>query len=120
MTGSTNYADIRSTQLIIGPQSSTFSLLTQSDVDPDQFLFTPIQDATPNQLYTSDTITLSGMTNGIQNTVLLSGWGTLYKNGINIGTNGTGANGDQFYAIMNASANYYTTRIGTITIGATS
>ena len=60
------------------------------------------------------------MTNGVNNTINISGRVTLYKNGVNIGTSGTGTNGDLFYIAINASSGYYTTRIGTVTIGTTS
>ena len=120
MTGSNTYTTTKTSQLLIGPESSTFSLLTQDDGDPDQFTFTALTWATLNQLYTSNTITLSWMTNGLNNTISISWRGTLYKNGVNIGTSGTWANGDQFYIAINASSGYYTTRIGTITIWAIS
>lgn len=40
------------------------------------------------------------MSEGIVTDVILSGDSILYKNGVNIGTGGTGVNGDQFYIAM--------------------
>ena len=36
---------------------------------------------------------------------------------MNIGTSGTGTNGDQFYISINSSANYYTIRNSTLSVG---
>jgi hypothetical protein len=72
MTGSTNYSETKAAQLFMGTQSSTFTITTTEDLDPDQFVFTPIYDATRNQLYTSNIITLTGMSNGVSNTINIS------------------------------------------------
>jgi hypothetical protein len=47
------------------------------------------------------------MSPGLDTTIYLSGSNSrLYKNGINIGAGGSGANGDQFYISMTGSTNY--------------
>ena len=57
------------------------------------------------------------MANNTINTVILTGRGTLYKNGTNIGNSGTGTNGDMFFITMNSSSNYYTIRYGVLSVG---
>lgn len=42
---------------------------------------------------------------------------TIYKNGDNIGTSGTGSNGDQIYFGMISSSNYLTPISGNVSIG---
>jgi hypothetical protein len=59
MTGSNNDTETKNAQLIIGQQSSIFSVTTDNENDPDQFVFTPIVDAQINQLYTSNIIILT-------------------------------------------------------------
>ena len=56
----------------MGPQSSTFTITTLDNNNPDPFSFTSITGADRNQLYTSNTITLAGMTNGASNTIALA------------------------------------------------
>ena len=80
MNSSTSYGTTTATQLNIGLVSSTFSLTTPNNYDPDAFNFSVVYDAPLNQVYTSNTITLAGITNGVSSNVSLSGWGTLYKN----------------------------------------
>ena len=58
------------------------------------------------------------MSPGLDNIIYLSGsTSSLYKNGTNIGTQGTGANGDQFYIAMTGSNAYTTTKTAQLLIG---
>ena len=70
----------------VGTTSGVRSITTmvKPQTDPNQFSFTIITGANYNQVYTSNTITLTGMGAGLTNTVILSGRGALYKNGTNI------------------------------------
>ena len=60
------------------------------------------------------------MSEGIIANIILSGNGNVYKNGINIGTGGTGTNGDQLYIAMTASTSYITMIQTTLIAGNTS
>ncbi|MCF7834423.1 Ig-like domain-containing protein, partial [Candidatus Gracilibacteria bacterium] len=88
-----------------------------NDKNPDNFDLGSDLDAELGENYNSDTIILTGMSPGLANVIYLSGGGALYKNGQNIGTSGTGGNGDQFYINMDASIYGGTTISTTLKIG---
>ena len=60
------------------------------------------------------------MSDGIIANIGVSGNAIIYKNGVNIGTGGTGTNGNQFYLAMNASPNYISSIQSTLIAGNTS
>lgn len=76
-----------------------------NDSEPDVFTFTGITGANLNQLYTSNIVTLTGIGSGIIVPVSLLTW-TLWKNGINIGTGGTGTNNDQYFITMTSISTF--------------
>ena len=56
-----------------------------SNSTPNGFSLSAVTNATLNQLYTSNIVTIAGLTNGINSTFVLSGnSASLYKNGTNI------------------------------------
>ncbi|MFZ2151185.1 MAG: right-handed parallel beta-helix repeat-containing protein, partial [Candidatus Absconditicoccaceae bacterium] len=114
-TSSSNYYTIRSGSLVVGTTSADFTITTlQQIIDdiPDNFSFDNITDAELNQIYTSNIITLTGMASQAEINISVSGRGTIFKNGSNIGTATTGANGDQFYIQITSSNNYNALRSG--------
>ena len=60
------------------------------------------------------------MSEGIIADVILNGQGNIYKNEVNIGTGGTGSNGDQFYIAITGSSTYISTTTGILVAGNTS
>ncbi|HMS91810.1 MAG TPA: hypothetical protein PKC87_06300, partial [Candidatus Absconditabacterales bacterium] len=117
ITSSSNYYTLRSGSLIIGTTSADFTVTTLEQIIdniPNNFSFDSITGAELNQVYTSNVITLTGMDPAAEITVSLTGQqGTIFKNGIDIGTSGTGVNTDQFYIQITSSNNYNTLRSGT-------
>ena len=92
-----------------------------NDYDPDQFIFNDIFGANINQLYTSNIITLTGMTPWVSTSVIITGYiSALYKNGILVWATTTWGNGDQFYLAMTGANTYWTLRTWTMTVGVTS
>lgn len=71
--------------------------VTAADKTPDAYSFTPVIPATPSTQYTSNTVTISGLTPGISVPVTLTGSGTYSKNGgAFTSAAGTAQNGDTF------------------------
>jgi hypothetical protein len=71
--------------------------VTQADKTPNAFSFTPVVPATPSTQYTSNTITVAGLTPGLSVPVTLTGGGTYSKNGgAFTSAAGTAQNGDTF------------------------
>lgn len=117
MTSSSNYSISNTGTLLIGTTSSDFVLTTKDQIIdniPDAFSLSGVIDAELSQTYSSNIIMLTGMDPAAQISVSLSGTWVLFKNGINIGTWGTGQNGDQFYIQITSSSNYNTTKTGTL------
>ncbi|MCF7835181.1 right-handed parallel beta-helix repeat-containing protein [Candidatus Gracilibacteria bacterium] len=79
---------------------------TNFDYEPDQFTFVDKTGVELNTIYTSNIVTISGMGNGLRTGIFIDS-GTLFKNGSDIGTGGTGGNGDQFYIELSSSSGYF-------------
>ena len=111
ITSSSNYYYLRSGSLAIGTTIADFTVTTLQQVVnniPNPFSFTSVTWAELNQLYTSNTVTLTGMDPAAEISVSLSWSWAIIKNGTNIGTSGTGKNSDQFAISMTSNNNYNT------------
>lgn len=71
--------------------------VTQADKTPDAYSFTNVIPATPSTQYTSNTITVAGLTSGLSVPVTVAGGATYSKNGgAYTSAAGTAVNGDTF------------------------
>lgn len=90
------------------------------DLIPDNFTFTDVTNASTGTLYTSNNITLSGITPGQSASFAYSGMGNLLKNGVNFGSagaTGTGTNGDVFAISLTTGLASSATYSGTLAFG---
>lgn len=90
------------------------------DLIPDNFTFTDVTNASTGTLYTSNNVTLSGLTPGQSANFAYSGQGNLFKNGVNFGSNGatgTGTNGDVFAISLTTGLVSSATYSGTLAFG---
>jgi hypothetical protein len=88
------------------------------DESPDAFAFTNVTGATLSQVRNSNTITVTGLGDGVSVPVTVSGSAQYSKNGGGYtASDGTAENGDTFSLQMTASASYSTTVSGTLEIG---
>jgi len=106
--------------LTIGGVSDTYTVTTIAavvDTVPDSFGFTGVAAATRSTAYTSNTVTISGLTTGQSVPVSVSG-GTYSKNGAAVSSaNTTATNGDTFALTVTSSANYATTVSAVLNVG---
>ena len=93
--------------------------INYTNTNPDGFTFTNVTWASLNQLYTSNTITLTWMDSGVFEYVTINWRGTIFKNWVDIWTWWTWSNGDQFAIQMTSSSNYYTLRSGSLVVWTT-
>jgi hypothetical protein len=98
--------------------SSTVTVTIAADVTPNAFTFTDVSSATPSTQYTSNTITVAGIT-GVA-VVSITG-GTYSKNGGGYtSAAGTAVNGDTFAVRHTSSASASTATNTVLTIGGVS
>lgn len=117
-TTSASYNTAVTTTLTIGTISDTWSLTTEEDVDPDPFIFTDITNANISTVYTSNTITISGLSTGTSIAITVSG-GEYSKNGSAYTSSvGSAQNGDTFSVRQTSSGAYSTASNCTLTAGA--
>jgi hypothetical protein len=97
--GNNTYA-VQVTATDLGGNSANQTItgtVTAADRTPDAFSFTPVIPATPSTQYTSNTITVAGLTPGLSVTATLTGGGAYSKNGgAYTSAAGTAQNGDTF------------------------
>lgn len=89
---------VRATDLAGNTTDKTITVTTTAaDKTPDAFSFTDVIPATPSTQYTSNTITVAGLTSSLSVPVTLTGSGTYSKNGgAFTSAAGTAQNGDTF------------------------
>jgi hypothetical protein len=112
-----------STVLTIGGLSSTFTVTTRAaDTTPAAFTFTDVLNATLVTVYTSNTITVSGIDAGYSVPVSYTGFGAGYsKNGGAYTTSaGTAVLGDTFSVRLTSNVGGGVAHTGTLTIGGVS
>jgi len=118
LQSSANYSKLREVTLTIGDQQAPFSVTTADAVqDPNPFSFAPVTGALPSTEYTSNTVTISGLSVGISTTVTVSA-GSIVKNTIDVGPGPTTAeNGDTFAIKLVSSNQFCKTISSTLTVG---
>lgn len=119
---SSNYSTTYTATLNIGGVTDSWSVTTEAaDTIPDSFSFSDVgSNAYRNTVYTSNTITVSGLSSGISTSVTVSG-GTYSKNGGGYtSSSGTAVNGDTFTVRLTTSSSYSTTSNCTLSIGGVS
>ncbi len=115
LQSSDQYFTTISSKLDINGVIASFDLITD-DYKPDDFSFTPIENAKRDSIYTSNTITLSELPHP---TPINIDEGTLIINGKEVlGTEATVKNGDQVVVRLIASTEYETKVNSFINIGA--
>jgi hypothetical protein len=123
LTSSASYDTTTTATLTIGGVAGTFSVRTKAlvlDTTPDSFVFLPVANAVLSILYTSNTITVAGLSDGVSVAVSVSG-GSYVKNGGTAATaNTTAVNGDTFALKLTSSASYVTLAQARLTIGGVS
>jgi hypothetical protein len=89
------------------------------DETPDAFAFTDVTDAVPGEQYTSNTITVTGLGDGVTVDVAISGGSGEYSKNGGAFTSDAGAaqNGDTFAVRVTASSSYETAVETTLSIG---
>jgi hypothetical protein len=97
-TNNTYVVQVSATDLAGNVTNKTITItVTAADKTPNAFSFTPVVPATPSTQYTSNTITVAGLTPGLSVPVTLAGGGTYSKNGGSFtSAAGTAQNGDTF------------------------
>jgi hypothetical protein len=112
-----------STVLTIGGLSGTFTVTTRAaDTTPAAFTFTDVLNSTLSTVYTSNTITVSGIDAGYSVPVSYTGFGAGYsKNGGTYTTSaGTAVLGDTFSVRLTSNVGGGVAHTGTLTIGGVS
>jgi hypothetical protein len=112
-----------STVLTIGGVAGTFTVTTRAaDTTPAAFTFTDITNGTLSTIYTSNTITVSGIDSGYSVPVSYTGFGVGYsKNGGTYTTSaGTAVLGDTFSVRLTSNVGGGVAHTGTLTIGGVS
>jgi hypothetical protein len=112
-----------STVLTIGGVAGTFTVTTRAaDTTPAAFTFTDIINSTLSTVYTSNTITVSGIDAGYSVPVSYTGFGAGYsKNGAAYTTSaGTAVLGDTFSVRLTSNVGGGVAHTGTLTIGGVS
>ncbi len=106
-TSSPSYNTAVDTTLTVGTYSDTYTITTKlEDVTPTPFYFTDIVDMEVSTLYTSNTITISGLTPMTSISISIVG-GEYSKNGGGFtSSSGTAVNGDTFSVRRLSSENY--------------
>jgi hypothetical protein len=119
LTSSGNYSTTTNATLTIGGVSDTFSVTTLAgDSTPDQFTFKDKKGASLNKVYTSDTITVSGITVGTP--ISITGGTYSINGGSYTGADDTVNNGDTVTVQKTSSGSYSTAMDATLTIGGVS
>jgi len=116
-----SYSTQVSATLYVGSIQDTFFVTTEAaDTTPSAFYFTDDTNVFRSTEYTSNSITVSGLSTGITTTVSISG-GTYSKNGGGYTSSSTTAvNGDSFTVRVMSSGSYSTAANATLTIGGVS
>jgi hypothetical protein len=118
ITSAGAYLSAAGTTLTIGGVSDTYSVTTSddpSDDTPDQFIFTDITDAALNTVYTSNSITVSGI--NVASAITVSGGTYSINGGAYTASAGTVVNGNTVTVRGTSSASYFTNVHVTLTIG---
>lgn len=118
-TSSGSFSTTVNSVLTIGGVTDTYSITTVSlDSVPNAFVFTDVTGATTSTVYTSNTVTISGMNSAA--TIRITG-GTYSKNGGGyVSAQGTINNGDNVSVRVTSSSSSSTAVNATVTIGGVS
>lgn len=118
-TSSGSFSTTVNSVLTIGGVTDTYSITTVSlDSVPSSFVFTDVTGATTSTVYTSNTVTISGMNSAA--TIRITG-GTYSKNGGGyVSAQGTINNGDNVSVRVASSSSSSTAVNATVTIGGVS
>jgi hypothetical protein len=124
VTSSASYFTSVVASLTIGGITGLFEVVTKAlpapDVTPDAFSFTAVTDATRSTQYTSGSITVAGITAGVEVAVTVDG-GTYAKNaGSYTSLPGVAVLGDTFTVRLTSSGAYQTAASARLTIGGVS
>ena len=117
-TSSASFSTAVNTTLTVGGVSDTFTSTTEADNIPDAFTFTDVTNAALNTLYTSNSITVSGI--ATSTSVIVYGVaGSVYsKNGGAFTSSvGSAVNGDTFRVRHTSAGSFSTSRTTTLSIG---
>ena len=119
LTSSGSYSTTTNATLTIGGVSDTFSVTTGAgDSTPDPFTFKDKTGAGRNKVYTSDTITVSGIIVGTP--ISITGGTYSINGGSYTSDDGTVNNGDTVTVQQTSSDSYSTATDATLTIGGVS
>lgn len=136
--GNVTPVDSGTYNLVVGPTQTTVYTLTAigatgtatetvtvtviaPDTEPDLFTFPSVQGADLNTLYTSDTVTISGLGAGISlNVSATNGAETSVAGGAFSTTTKTITNGQTLRVRMTSSASYDATKTTTVSVGTVS
>lgn len=118
LQSSVDYSVTTESVLTVGGVQSPFTVRTADPIeDPNPFSFTAVNNATTGIVYTSNTITISGLTAGVSTPVTVSN-GSIVKNTVDIGAGPTTAiNGDTFAIKLTSSVMFCETVTATLTVG---
>ncbi len=98
-------------------QTLTLSIIDQDEI-PNAFTFTDITGGTRSTLYTSNTVTISGLGAGVTVPVTVTGGSYSKNSGAYTSAPGTAVNGDTFSLQLTSSSSYFTATNAVLTVGA--
>lgn len=114
LTSSPSESTTLSTTLTVGSVSAIFSVTTK-DETPDAFVFTDVTDAEVNTLYTSNIVTITGITGNVS--ISIVGGEYRINGGAWTSSAGTITNGQTAQVRRNSSSSYSTSVGATLTVG---
>lgn len=118
-TSSASYLTTTTTTLTISDQSGDFAVTTKEEADVTPFSFSPVNNANLGSLYTSNSITVAGVT-APQNISIVNGEYRINGAGSWLTTPSTINNGSTVQVRRVSSSSYSTAVSTTLTIGGTS
>jgi hypothetical protein len=117
-TSSSDFNTAVRVNISIGSTQLVFIMTTLADTTPDSFTLKDIVDASPNQVYTSNTVTISGLSVNQQSPVSLTN-GTLILNGVEqVERNTTILNGETLAVSLMSANGYGALKEAVVSIGA--
>lgn len=118
VTSSGSYSTKTYASLTVGKDRGSFSVITRkADTVPTAFSFHPLSNAALSTLYTSNSISVSGLDNGVSSPVSIAGGQYSVNGGAYTSAAGSVVNGDSVTVQATSSAMPATTVTAMLTIG---
>jgi hypothetical protein len=120
LTSSDTYSTTIRAKVSMGSRIGVFEVTTLTDTTPESFTLRDIVDATPNTEYTSNTITISGLSVNKEAEVSLTN-GVIIKNGIALSErNSSVINGDTLAVRLSATNGFGSQKEAILSVGSVS